>query len=107
MERSQFQGVLVSFCPTVDEEQTVVVIVRKGTEAVRQFLLQGIDDAIGIEAQLSSLLCKSLDIVGMAVSDADDGMTAIEVEVLLAFVIPNVATLSACDGDVEEWIYVV
>ena len=69
--------------------------------------MKGIDDAIGIKAQLCGLLCKSLDIVGMAVSDADDGMSTIEVEVLLAFVIPNVATLSACDGDVEEWIYVV
>ena len=107
MERCQFQGVLVSFCTTVDEEQTVVVVTREGTETARQFLLQGIDDAIGIEAQLCGLLCKCFDIMRMAVPDADDGMTAIEVEVLLAFVIPNVATLSACDGDVEKGIYVV
>ena len=107
VERRQLQGILVGFCTTVDEEQTVVIVTREGTETARQFLLQGIDDAVGIEAQLSSLLCKCFDIMRMAVSDADDGMTAIEVEVLLAFVIPDVAALSARYGDVEKGIYVI
>ena len=56
---------------------------------------------------MAGLSCQRIDVVWMAMSDTDDGMSAIEVEVLLAFVIPNVATLSACDGDVEKGIYVV
>ena len=37
---------------------------------------------------------------------ADNGMTAIEVKILLTFIVPYLAALSLDDVDVEEWIYV-
>ena len=107
MEGCQFQGIFVGFCTTVNEKQTVVIVARKSTETMCQFLLQGIDYAVGIETQLAGLSCECFDVVWMAVPNADDSMSTIEVEVLLTFVIPNVATLSACDGDVEEGVYVI
>ena len=47
-----------------------------------------------------------LDVVRMGVADADDGMTAIEVEVFLSLVVPHVAVLSAHNIDVEKWVNV-
>ena len=42
----------------------------------------------------------------MAVTDADDCMTAIEVKILLTVLVPHVATFAALDGDVKKRIYV-
>jgi hypothetical protein len=42
----------------------------------------------------------------MRVADADDSVPAIEVEVLLSFLVPNLAALSLYDIDIEEGIYV-
>jgi hypothetical protein len=40
------------------------------------------------------------------VSDADDGMSAIQVQVFLTFVIPHFAALALYDVHIEERIYV-
>ena len=42
----------------------------------------------------------------MGVPDADDGMTAIQVEILLSFVVPYFTSFSLDDVHVEEWINV-
>jgi hypothetical protein len=42
----------------------------------------------------------------MGVTDGDDGMTAVQVEVLLAFVVPYVTALALHDVHVEERIYI-
>jgi hypothetical protein len=42
----------------------------------------------------------------MGVTNGDDGMTAVQVEVLLAFLVPHMATLALDDVYVEERIYI-
>jgi hypothetical protein len=42
----------------------------------------------------------------MAMADADDSMTAIEVQVLLALGVPDFATFAAGNGDIHEGINV-
>jgi hypothetical protein len=69
--------------------------------------LQGVDDGIAVESQLVDLLGDGLDVVRMRVADADDGMSAIEIEVLLPFVVVDVAALAFNDINVEKRINVV
>jgi hypothetical protein len=42
----------------------------------------------------------------MRVADTDYGVTAVEVEILLAFAVPNLASNSLYRGDIEEGIYI-
>jgi len=42
----------------------------------------------------------------MRVTDADDGMSAIEVQILLTFLVPYLTALALYDVHVEERIYV-
>jgi hypothetical protein len=44
--------------------------------------------------------------MGVGVSDGDDGMTAIQVQVLLSLVIPYLTSLSFYDVNVEKGIHV-
>jgi hypothetical protein len=44
--------------------------------------------------------------MGVGVSDRYNGMSAVEVKVLLAFVIPNFASFALDNVYVKEWIYV-
>ena len=107
LERSQLQGVLVCFGTAVHKEQLVVVVARDFSQSLSQLLLQGVDDGIAVESQLVDLLGDGLDVVRMRVADADDGMSAIEIEVLLPFVVVDVAALAFNDINVEKRINVV
>ena len=42
----------------------------------------------------------------MGVADADDGMSAVQIQILLALVVPHLATLALDDVHVKERIYV-
>ena len=45
--------------------------------------------------------------MGMAVADADDSMSAIEVQIFLSLVIPHLASLSLDNVHIEEGIHIV
>ena len=68
--------------------------------------MQFVDDRVGIESYLVELLRHFLDIVRMGVADADHGMSAIEVQVLLPHLIPHFTAFALDDVHVEERIYV-
>ena len=82
----------------------VVLIARSLAQTLSQFLLKGILYGVAVEAQLVQLLGHCLHIVRMAVTDADDGMTSIEVEILLSFVVPHGTALSLRDVDIKQGI---
>ena len=84
----------------------VVLIARNLAEACRQFLLEWVLHGVAVETEFVYLLGDCLDIVRVAVTDADDCMTAIEVEIFLPLVVPHAATFAFVDGYVEKWIYV-
>jgi hypothetical protein len=44
--------------------------------------------------------------MGMGMAHADDGMTAIEVQIFLTLVIPDLASLALHDVHIEQGIYV-
>jgi len=106
VEGSQLQGILVSLGTGIDEEELIILITACLAQTLGEFYLQLVDDGVGVEAQVVELLGKHLHVVRMTVTDADNGMTAIEVEVFLAFVVPYVTALTFYYIDIEKWIYV-
>ena len=69
----------------------IVVIAADFAQAFGQLLLEFVDDRVGVETQLRYLLAYHLYIMRMTVTDRDDGMSAVEVEVLGALLVPDVA----------------
>ena len=103
-KRSELQRILVRLGTTVDEEQLVVVITADFTQSLGQLLLQLVNHRVRVEPNLIELLRHLLYVVRMRMSDGDDGMTAIEVQIFLALVVPYVATLSLHNVHVEQGI---
>ena len=71
-----------------------------------QLYLQLVDNRIRIESNFVKLLCYLTNIMGMRVTNADNGMSTIKVEILLTFVVPHFTTFSLDDVYIEEWINV-
>ena len=107
IERGEFEGIFVGFGTAVDHKELVVVVAADATKALGELHLKGIFHAVAVETEALKLVGHALHIVGMAVADADDGMAAVEVKIFLTVGVPDVATLAALDGDIEEGIYVV
>ena len=105
-EAGQLQCILVGFGPAVDQKQPVVFIAADASQPLGELLLQGVDDAVGVETQLRRLPGDGLHIVRMAVPHADDGVASIEIQILLPLIVPDPAALSLDDIDVEERINV-
>ena len=106
MEGSELQGVLVCLCARVDKEEIVVLIAASLAETLSQFHLKHVLYGIAVEAQFVELLCHLLHVVWMAMTYADYCVSAVEVEVLLTFVVPRSTAFTLDDVDVEERIYV-
>jgi hypothetical protein len=104
MERSQLQGVLVGLRTAVDEEQTVVLITTYLAQAVGQLLLELVHHGVAVEPQLGHLSADGFHIMRMRMTDADDGMSAIEVKIFCALFVPYAATLATHDIDGEKGI---
>ena len=92
MERSQLHGVLVGLGSAVDQEQLIVVVTASFAQTCGELLLQGVDNRVGVEAQTVELTLESLDVMRMAVADAYHRVTAVEVEIVLTFVVPDGAS---------------
>ena len=71
-----------------------------------QLLLQRVDHGVGVEAQRGRLPAQGLHVVRVGMAYGNDGMSAVEVEVFGAVVIPHMAAFSFYYVDVKEWIYV-
>jgi len=106
VEGSQLQGILVSLGTRVDEEELIILITACLAQTLGELYLQLVDNGVGVEAQVVELLGEHLHVVRMTVTDADNGMTAIEVEVFLTLVVPYVTALTFYYIDIEKWIYV-
>ena len=103
----QFQGILVGFRTAVNEEKLVIIVSAKFSHAFCELLLQGVDYRVAVKAQRIELLRQRFDIMGMAVTDADDSMSAIEVQIFLSLVIPHLASLALDNVHIEEGIHIV
>ena len=67
-----------------------------------KLFLKRIPDTVGIESDAADLLRDSLYVIRMAVSHGNDGVSSIQVQVLLALVVPHPATLCLDRGHVEK-----
>ena len=94
VERCQLDGILIGFGAGVAEEEPVVVITRHAAESLCQLDLQRVHDRIGVKTEFSDLLRNGLHVVGLRVSDRDDGVSAVEVEVLGSGLVVDEAPLS-------------
>ena len=106
MEGRQLEGVLVGLGPAVAQEQVIVRVLADAAQLFGQCVLQAVLDGIGIEAQLGNLIGDGLYIMRMAMADTDDGMPAIEVQILLTLGIPQRGTTPAYGFDVPPFIYI-
>ena len=106
VEGGQLEGVLVGFGTAVDEEERVVFVAAGLAQSFGHLLLELVDDGVGVEAQGGYLVADHLHVVRMGVADGDDGMAAVEVEVLRTVLVPHVAAFPFDDVDVEQRIYI-
>ena len=106
-KRCQLQGILVGFRTAVNEEKLIIIISAKFSHAFCKLLLQGVDYRVAVKAQRIELLRQHFDIMRMAVADADDSMSAIEVQIFLSLLIPHLASLSLDNVHIEEGIHIV
>ena len=105
-KRGQLQRVFVGFGAAVYEKQLIVVVAADGAQPFGQFHLQPVNHRIAVESQLPQLFAHLLHIVRMRVTDADDGMPAIQVQILLSLIVPDLTALSPHDVYIEQGIYV-
>ena len=101
VETGELECILVGLSTTVDEEEAIVFIAAYLSKALSELLLQGVDDTVGVESDLLNLIVDSLDIMRMTMSNADDSVTTVEVEILLSFIVPYAGTFAPYDIDVE------
>ena len=94
IERSQLQRVFIGFGSAVDQKQRVIFITGNLSQACSHFLLQLVDNRVGIKAKGCYLIADHLHIVGMRVSDGDDGMASVEVQIFRTVLIPYFTALS-------------
>ena len=105
-ERGELHGILIGFGARVDEEELVILVAACLAQPLCQLFLKAVDDRVAVEAKPGQLLLQHLHIVRVAVSDADDSMPAIQIQVFLTLVVPHLATFSLDNVDVVERIYV-
>ena len=106
VEGGELQGILIGLGTRVDEKQLIILVTRHLAQGEGKFLLQGVLHRVAVETQACNLRGNGLDIMGMCMTYADDGMTAIEVEIFCSLFVPYVASLATVYGNVEKGIYV-
>ena len=84
----------------------IVVITADSPQSFGQFHLQSVDDGVAVKAKFAQLSGHSVDIMRVTVPDTDDGVSAIEVEIRLTFVVPHVDSLSPHDVYIEERVHI-
>ena len=102
MERCEFESVLVALSTRVIQEEGVVLVARDTAQTLCQLLLERVLNRIGVEANLAELVREHLHIVWMSVTDTDNGVTAIEVKVLLPLVVLDATALSLDGCHIKE-----
>ena len=95
VERCSLECILVSFGSAVAEEEGMACVTALFSEIAGQLHLQGVLHGIGVETKLCQLLLHHLYIDGMAVSDGNDCVASVKVQVLCAFLVPYIASSAA------------
>ena len=106
LEGRQLEGVLIGLGAAVAKEQVELVIAADLTQFHGQGFLQAVLHGIRIESELADLLPDRLHVVRMAVADADDGVAAVQVQILLSRGVPQRGTLAFHRLDVPAFIYI-
>src|SRR6185312_13284284 len=104
MKGGQLECVLVCFGPGITKKYLVVRAAADLAELIGQLFLQGNADRIAIETDLIQLVGDALYVMRMGMADGNDGMAAIEIQILLTILIPDVGTFCLYYGDIIDRI---
>ena len=106
MEGRQFEGIFIGLGPAVAEEKMIVRIAADGTQFFGQRVLQTILHGIGVKAQPGNLLRDGLHIMRVTVADADDGVSAVKVQIFLPGGIPQPGAAATDRLYIPPFIYI-
>lgn len=73
---------------------------------MRKLFLKRVPDTVRVEPYLPELRGECGDIIRMAMSDRDDGMAAVKVQVFIAFVIADMTSFRRDGGHIKKAVYV-
>ena len=106
VEGGQLQRILVGLGPRVAQKQRVIVVARHLAQLVRQLRLNRNLHRVGVEADVLQLLGEALHVVRVAVADGNNGVAAVEIQVFLALVVPQLRAERPHGRDVDEGVNV-
>ena len=98
VKRSEFQRVFVGLCAGVHEEEFIIAVTADYLQLLRQFLLKRNAHRIGIETDFLNLFDDAFHIVGLRVSDADDTVSAIKVEIFFTLSVSEFQSFGTLNG---------
>ena len=112
MERSEFKSIFVGFSTAVDKEYVVVRIAAGDAKSMREFDLNGVVDRVAVEVEPFKLFGNHLDEMRMSVSNGNDSVSAIKVNVFVTLVIVDVASVALDNvhvkkGENVKWFHYV
>src|SRR6185437_14186384 len=99
VEGGELEGVLICLGSGIAEEQLVIGAAADLSQFVGELLLQRDADGIAVKTYFAELIGDALYIMRVCMTDRNDGMAAIEIEVLLAVLVPDVRTFGFDYGD--------
>ena len=101
MERSQLCGIFVGLGAAVVKEERVVTVTAGLAQTLRQFLLKRIDHAVGVKSYLIQLVLERGHIVRVRMPHRNNGVAAVEVEILLSIAVPDLASQGLDRSDIK------
>ena len=104
VEAGQLQGILIGLRPGITEEELIVGPAGYFTQLVGEFHLQRDMDGIGIKTDFIQLFGDTLHIMRMGMTDRNNGMAAVQIQILLSLLVPYIRAFCFCDGDVVDGI---
>ena len=106
VEGGQLQRILIGLSPRVAQKQRVILVARYLTQLVGQLRLNRNLHRVGVETDVLQLLRQALYVVRVAMADRNNGVAAVEIQVFLALVVPQLRAERPYGRDVDERINV-
>jgi len=106
VETGQFQRILIGLRSGVAKEEAIIGPAGYPAELFGQLFLKRNMNGIGIEPYLVQLVGDPLDIMRMSMTDRNDRMATIQIEILLPFLVPHIGAFCLYDSDIIDRINV-
>ena len=94
VEGGELHCVLIGFSSAVAQEELIVVISARFSQAISQFDLEAVDDGVRVKAQFADLFRYCLYVVRMSMTNGDDSMSTVQIEILCPLGVVDIAPLT-------------